>query len=77
MANCSSCGSPIPDGQGSCCSMCYGDPYYGRDGYYLSWLESQQQAEIDRQWEEQQTEAERQDNEEPEKGYNDDYELPF
>jgi len=19
--------------------MCYGDPYYGRDGYYLNWLE--------------------------------------
>lgn len=39
---CSSCGSPVPSGQRSC-SMCYGDPYYGRDGYYLKWLEEQEQ----------------------------------
>jgi primosomal protein N' len=31
---CSSCGSPIPEGQGRSCSMCYGDVNYGRDGYY-------------------------------------------
>ena len=28
---CNSCGISIPDGQ-SFCSMCYGDPAYGRDG---------------------------------------------
>jgi hypothetical protein len=25
--------------------MCYGDPFYGRDGYYLNWLESQREVE--------------------------------
>jgi len=35
---CASCGVAIPDGQ-KFCSMCYGDPYYGRDGYYLAMLE--------------------------------------
>ena len=39
ISHCSSCGSPIPDGQGSSCSMCYGDVAYGRDGYYAEWLE--------------------------------------
>jgi len=40
MANCSSCRSPIPDDQGSdVCSMCYGDPFHGKDGYYLNWLD--------------------------------------
>ena len=34
MAYCSSCGEYIPDGQGVCCSMCYGDISYGQDGYY-------------------------------------------
>ena len=33
MTTCSSCGRPIPDGQGQSCSMCYGDIDYGRDGY--------------------------------------------
>ena len=31
---CTSCGSPISDGQGNSCSMCFGDPEYGKDGYY-------------------------------------------
>lgn len=39
MTNCTSCGLPIPDGQGKSCSMCYGDPDHGRDGYYRDWLE--------------------------------------
>ena len=39
---CTSCGSPIPDGQGSSCSMCYGDIDYGRDGYYRQHLEAEQ-----------------------------------
>lgn len=39
MLSCTSCGSPIPEGQGRSCSMCYGDPYWGKDGYYLEFLE--------------------------------------
>lgn len=41
MASCKSCGIYIPDGQ-DFCSMCYGDPYYGRDGYYLQYIEEQE-----------------------------------
>lgn len=37
MGYCSQCGIPIPTGQ-RICSMCYGDPFYGRDGYYFSYL---------------------------------------
>jgi hypothetical protein len=45
------CGSSIPDNQGSSsCSMCYGDPYHGKDGYYLAELE---RAERERQEREQ------------------------
>lgn len=40
MKYCVDCGSPIPDGQNTC-SMCYGDPYHGYDGYYLKWLEDE------------------------------------
>ena len=39
---CTSCGSPIPDGQGKSCSMCYGDIDHGRDGYYREWAERQE-----------------------------------
>jgi len=39
---CTSCGLPIPDGQGKSCSMCYGDINYGRDGYYRTWAEQQE-----------------------------------
>ncbi len=42
MPNCTSCGSPIPDGQGPSCSMCYGDIDHGRDGYYRKWAEQQE-----------------------------------
>jgi len=45
MANCVMCGMSIPDGQRTC-SMCYGDPDHGKDGYY--------QAELDRQAREEQ-----------------------
>jgi hypothetical protein len=38
---CTSCGLPIPNGQGRSCSMCYGDIDYGRDGYYRQWAEEQ------------------------------------
>lgn len=43
MPYCTSCGSPIPEGQGKSCSMCYGDIDYGKDGYYREWAERQQQ----------------------------------
>ena len=35
---CSQCGSPVPSGQ-RICSMCYGDPDYGSDGYYRDFIE--------------------------------------
>ena len=38
---CSSCGLPIPDGQGKSCSMCYGDIGHGKDGYYREWAEKE------------------------------------
>lgn len=45
MNNCVSCGNPIPEGQRNC-SMCYGDPDHGSDGYYREYLEEwERQAE--------------------------------
>ena len=41
MAYCTSCGSPIPDGQRKSCSMCYGDMDHGRDNYYRRWMEEE------------------------------------
>ena len=33
--------------------MCYGDPWHGRDGYYLAWIEEQERREQEkREWEE-------------------------
>ena len=55
--NCTSCGSPIPDGQGRSCSMCYGDIDYGRDGYYREWAERQQEQQAEREKEEEPEEA--------------------
>lgn len=52
MTYCSSCGSPIPEGQGSSCSMCYGDIAYGRDGYYEEWALQQLADQDNRQREE-------------------------
>jgi len=43
VANCTSCGSPIPDGQGKSCSMCYGDIDHGTDGYYAAWAQGVEQ----------------------------------
>lgn len=48
MPYCSSCGEYIPDGQGSSCSMCYGDISYGSDGYYREWAEEQMMLEEER-----------------------------
>ena len=42
MPYCSSCGNEIPEGQGSSCSMCYGDMAYGSDGYYEDWARNQE-----------------------------------
>ena len=42
MASCVMCGSSIPEGQRTC-SMCYGDPDHGRDGYYRAHLERAEQ----------------------------------
>lgn len=41
MGNCVMCGEPVPDGQ-NVCSMCYGDPGYGNDGYYQDWLDARE-----------------------------------
>jgi len=49
MPNCTSCGSSIPEGQGSSCSMCYGDIAHGSDGYYQEWADQQDQAAIEQQ----------------------------
>lgn len=56
MPYCSSCGRPIPEGQGKSCSMCYGDIYYGRDGYAMQEFEQQEEQrqrkqEEERRWE--------------------------
>lgn len=39
MPYCTSCGQPIPEGQGKSCSLCYGDIAYGTDGYYREYME--------------------------------------
>lgn len=49
MANCVMCGLEC---SGSTCSMCYGDPYHGNDGYYLQWLEEKERKhQEEQQWE--------------------------
>ena len=40
MSYCTSCGASVPNGQ-RVCSMCYGDPDYGSDGYYRDYIEEQ------------------------------------
>jgi len=49
MPDCSGCGSYIPEGQGSLCSMCFGDPCHGSDGYYQEYLDRQQRLEYEKQ----------------------------
>ena len=52
---CVSCGLRIPLGQGRSCSMCYGDPAWGRDGY----MEREMQRDAERlEYERQEKEAE-------------------
>lgn len=48
MANCTSCGIHIPDGQGVC-SMCYGDPSYGNDGYYEDMMRREMEQQRERE----------------------------
>ncbi len=43
-SDCVDCGMPVPEGQ-RVCSMCYGDPEFGRDGYYRQWLEENREDE--------------------------------
>lgn len=52
MATCSSCGLEIPDGQGSSCSMCYGDIAYGNDGYYRLLMEDMERQSREKEDEE-------------------------
>ena len=40
---CKSCGVPVPPGQ-NYCSMCYGDPDYGSDGYMRQLMERERKA---------------------------------
>jgi hypothetical protein len=47
---CASCGVSIPEGQ-KFCSICYGDPAYGRDGYYEEYLRYQQEEEQEQEQE--------------------------
>ena len=49
---CTCCSSSIPEGQ-SVCSMCYGDPHYGNDGYYMDYLRRQEEQQQDRLQQEQ------------------------
>lgn len=49
MKKCTSCGSPIPKGQGNSCSMCMGDINHGSDGYYHQWAENQEQQRQERE----------------------------
>ena len=39
---CVSCGTPVPEGQRNC-SMCYGDPAHGRDGYCDEFIRREQE----------------------------------
>lgn len=48
MSNCVCCGSTVPEEQ-RICSMCYGDPSHGTDGYYERWIEEQQQEKEERE----------------------------
>ena len=60
MASCVQCSSSIPDGQRTC-SMCYGDPDHGRDGYYQEWIDEQRREEEEARQEEQQRKDQRVD----------------
>lgn len=64
MNGCVMCGMEIPEGQRTC-SMCYGDPEHGSDGYYKRWIAEQQEAEAQQQEAERQHREEEQEEEHP------------
>ena len=76
MPSCTSCGSVIPDGQ-RVCSMCYGDPHYGRDGYYLQYIEDQMQEQMERERREQMEIETEQQTMEDKKNEEDSQNFPF
>ena len=51
MPTCKSCGAYVPDGQRELCSMCYGDPSWGRDGYYDDYLRQMEERQREQQQE--------------------------
>ena len=53
--SCTSCGAAC---SGSSCSMCYGDPGHGDDGYYEEFLKQQWEEEMQRKGMEQEEEME-------------------
>ena len=48
MTTCHMCGRPVPEPQ-TLCSMCYGDPHYGRDGYYIEEMMRQEDEQRQRE----------------------------
>ena len=56
MNTCKSCGIEIPNRQ-KFCSVCYGDPFYGTDGYLLAQMQQDFDAQRERE-ESQQSESE-------------------
>jgi hypothetical protein len=54
MASCVCCGRSLPDNQGSStCSMCYGDPDHGQDGYMRDAMERSAEQAAEGQYREQ------------------------
>jgi len=50
MNNCTMCGIEIPESQ-NVCSVCYGDPHYGTDGYLLQIMEYDNQRQMEEYYE--------------------------
>lgn len=65
--NCSQCGVQIPTGQKGLCSVCCGDPAWGRDGYLQAQLDEAQgrAAELEQAAEEHYREIREQKNYNP------------
>ena len=58
MSNCVNCGAPLPDShRHRTCSMCYGDPDWGTDGYLRRAMEEENMSQAEEEeWERQQEE---------------------
>ena len=55
---CINCGSPLPDShRHRTCSMCYGDPDWGTDGYMRRAMEEDRRQQEEEEWYRQQEEA--------------------